>query len=390
MLIGRSSRKTRFLRIGPDGSVILDSSLDKTMAEEGLTKWTDFSSSQNQLILFGALGTRKDQLNQGFVSRIDIPDGDIVTRLAPLSQLGLKAAKNSSDEGSANLEHYPAHRPQMLTSLAGKPLTVSLIYQSRREALQLDESTKKLAIYTEARDERRARADKKAQRKQRKADRKKRKQQLSSDMAGAVGMSPEEYAALSNKERKNAMIRYGDMNAMMGIIAKQSQMAQKEMAKQQAGGMPTMPQGMPQGIPPEMAAAMKQAQQAMAKAGMTLPNIPNVSNMQKTPSTPDAPAAASGFASDSVADTTASNKILKVDAGKRGFIEFENPDNKFTTLVILDRQTGKELLKKKYSDGVIYEYLDFNRFNLPLARISVFFKDASGQTLKELTPAVLP
>ncbi len=385
VLIGRSSRKARFLRIGPDGSTLLDISFDQTLEQEGLTNWTDFSSSQNQLILFGALGTRKDRLNQGFISWIDIPDGGIVTRLAPLSKLGLEAARNADNEQVQNLEHNPTQRPQMLTSLAGKPLTVSLIYQSRRVALQLDEGNEELAVYTERRDDARARVAKKAQSKQRKANQEAMSQQINSDMAAAVGMSAEEFAALSNEEQYEAMIRNGDFDAMMAATTKQYEQLAKQMqteqaqAGQQAGGM----QAMPPGMPPEMAAAL-------ANAGIVLPNMPGVSSMQGMPSAPGIPAATSSTAPTSGADPLQSDKILKVDAGKRGFIEFENPENKPTMLVILDRQTGKELLKKEYADGVIYEYVDFNQFNLPLGQIGVLFKDADGRMLKELTPAVLP
>jgi hypothetical protein len=388
VLMGRNTKRARFLRIGRDGSKMLDVTLSETLAGEGLTNWIDFSSTPNQLILFGTLGTRKDRLGQGFISWIAIPDGNVVTRLAPLSELGLKAAKNAGDEQIQYLEHNPSHQLQMLTSLAGKPLTVSLIYQSRRQAMQLDEGNEELTIYTEARDERQAKVSKMTQRKQRRADREKRKQRMNHEMASAVGMSPEEYAALSNKEKKEAMIRRGDMDAMMAMIGKQAQMAQQQMPEQQAGGM----QPMGQGMTPEMIKAMKQAQQAMAKAGITLPNMPNAANMQGTPSTPGIgiPAVTSGVATASEANTSASDNILRVDAGKRGFIEFENPDNNLTRLVILDRKTSKELLKKEYADGVIYEYVDFTQFNKPLGEIAVLFKDADGRTLKELTPAALP
>ena len=57
---------------------------------------------------------------------------------------------------------------------------------------------------------------------------------------------------------------------------------------------------------------------------------------------------------------------LKVDSGKRGFIEYENKDGRLITLLIFDRDTGKELLKKDYPDGVIYEYIDFSQFGLSL------------------------
>jgi hypothetical protein len=79
---------------------------------------------------------------------------------------------------------------------------------------------------------------------------------------------------------------------------------------------------------------------------------------------------------------------LKVDSGKRGFIEYENKGGRPVTLLIFNRQTGEELLKKDYPDGVIYEYVDFSRFNLPLQHVGVIYKEASGTVLKDLTPVV--
>ena len=58
------------------------------------------------------------------------------------------------------------------------------------------------------------------------------------------------------------------------------------------------------------------------------------------------------------------------------------------TLLIINRQSGEELLKKDYPDGAIYEYVDFSRFNLPLARIGVIYKEIDGVVLKDLTPVV--
>ena len=67
---------------------------------------------------------------------------------------------------------------------------------------------------------------------------------MNKEMAAVAGMSPEEFAALSNKEKKKAMIRQGDIDAMMAMVGKQAQMAQQQMARQQAKGMPSMSQGM--------------------------------------------------------------------------------------------------------------------------------------------------
>jgi len=79
-----------------------------------------------------------------------------------------------------------------------------------------------------------------------------------------------------------------------------------------------------------------------------------------------------------------------VDSGKRGFIEYENKDGRLITLLIFNRKTGEELLKKDYPDGVIYEYIDFSRFGLPLAQIGVIYREVAGIILEDLTPVIQP
>jgi hypothetical protein len=56
--------------------------------------------------------------------------------------------------------------------------------------------------------------------------------------------------------------------------------------------------------------------------------------------------------------------------------------------LIFDRTSGKELLKKDYADGLIYEYVDFSRFNLPPEKIGVIYREASGAIVKDLTPTI--
>jgi hypothetical protein len=75
--------------------------------------------------------------------------------------------------------------------------------------------------------------------------------------------------------------------------------------------------------------------------------------------------------------------VLRLDANLRGFVEFGSGDGPATTLLIFNRQTGAELLKKNYADGRIYEYIDFSRFGLPLEQIGVIYRDTSNQVLGE-------
>ena len=59
------------------------------------------------------------------------------------------------------------------------------------------------------------------------------------------------------------------------------------------------------------------------------------------------------------------------------------------TLLIQNRENRRELLKKNYPDGSIYEYIDFSQFGLPLEKISVIYRQKNGEVLKELTPVIM-
>lgn len=378
-----TARKGTFLyRIGRDGHVLQETSLNAAITGEGLPNWVDFSSNNDQVILFGTLSTRGNRLPQGYLSWIDIATEGVVTRLVPLSELGLDAAKKSGDEQRQYLEHNPSQDAQFLTSLAGRPLTVSLIYRSRRPAIQIDEGIdegpEQLAIYTEARDERLARAAKEERRKQRKVDREKHSQQLNAELASAIGVSPEEFAAMSNKERKGAMVRRGDLNAMMAAAAKQSQMAQQQMAE--ASGQ----QATPEDMNTQMAAAMAKAREAMAAAGISMPNMPSPST------TTSPPIATHGVATSTASPPTTqkAENILAVDASMRGYVVYEHLGGLPITLVIFNRNDGTQLLRKDYEDGTIYEYIDFSRFKLPLGQIGIVYRDSNNHVLRDLTPAV--
>jgi hypothetical protein len=149
-------------------------------------------------------------------------------------------------------------------------------------------------------------------------------------------MAPEEFAALSNRERKEAMVRSGNVDAMMAAAMKQAPTPQ---------AMPAQP-GNEQDTNGQLAAAKAQ-------------ELPE-------------------------------EKTLKVNANLQGFIEFEIPDGGLTTLLIYDRRNGEELLSKAYADGLIYEYIDFGQFDRPLETIGVSYRDSNGAVLKDLTPAIVP
>jgi hypothetical protein len=386
LLIGRNSKEARFIRLDRGGRVLLDVTLDEAIASEGLRRWIDFLATEDEVVLFGAVGTRANRLSQAYMSWIDLGSGNAVTRLAPLSDLGLAAAQKAGDAEVQYLEHNPAHQPQLLTSLGGRPLTLSLVRQSRRAALQIDEGSDQLVAFTEAREEREAESAKQAQRDQRKAEREARKQQMNADMAAAVGMTPEEYAALSNKERKEVMVRQGDIDAMQAAAARQAQAAQQSM--------PAQPGATPGDMNAQIAAAMAEAQEKLASD----PNITPEMRAQmsaiiaqmgqgtggQTAVTPGMPAAqpAPTAGSSSVSEQPPEDAVM-LDANLRGFLEFENEDGRAMTLLIFNRQSGQELFKKDYPDGTIYEYVDFSRFGLPLEQIGVIYRDISQQILGE-------
>jgi hypothetical protein len=292
VLAGRGTTGARLVRLDRDGSVVLDKTLDAAVAEEGLRPWTDFATDGDRIVLYGALGTRANRLSQGYFSWIGLTDGGAVTRLAPLDERGLEAARNARDEQVQYLEDNPAQQPQMLTRLGDRPLAVALVTRAHRPAIQLDEGTDALAVYTEAKDARRAEAEKAARREARKADREARHAQLNANLAAAAGVSPEAFAKMTSRERKQAMLR-----------------------------------------------------------AMHLQTAPPATG------------------------------VVKLDADRRGRIDYQSPDGRPVTLLVLDNRTGKELLKKTYPDGVIRESVAFGAYDVPLDRIDVLYRDAAGRTL---------
>jgi hypothetical protein len=271
-----------------------------------------------------------------------------------------------------------------VTNLGGKPLVVSVGWISKRQVLRLHEADEQLMAYTEAFDEKQAKLAKEASRTQRKTNREASKQRMNADMAAALGMTPEEYAALSNKERKEAMVRSGDMDAIMAIMAKQAQELQQAQGYQQ--GLSTQQAATPQDMNAQTASAMAEMQEKIA-------NDPNMTPEMRAQMSAIMGQMGQGPGGQNTSQSATSKtalpeNTLKVDFGKRGFIEYENKDGQFITLLIFNRQTGEELLKKDYPDGVIYEYVDFSRFNLPLQHIGVNYKDVDSLVLKDLTPVV--
>jgi len=365
---GVEGRAGHFLhRIAADGTLQSETALGSHLEDHGLEKWTDFYVSRDQLILLSrvmatqhGVQSRRTKWMQNTVSWVDLDTGMSVSRLIPLDQRFLEAAMNSGDEGRQYLEGQPGGEPLMLTTVGGLPLSVSLGWFKGRNTLRLNEATEDLVVFTEVYDERQAKMAKKNASQQRKAAREASMKQINDDMAASVGMTPEDYSALSNKEQKEKMIREGDPNAMMAAIMKQAQSAQQSMAASGAS-----PEQLAQ-----MEAAMAQAQQLMQGSGAGMP----------------------GTAMPSASTTTASAQsarpeaVLTVDALMRGHIQYKNAGGKAVTMSVINRQTGDELLKKEYADGVINEYISLGRYKLPLEQIGVIIRNVNGEVLEDLTP----
>lgn len=373
---GDKEREGYFLyQIGADGSLRLEVSLGNQIKLHGLDRWFDFDVSDNQLILLSSVlatqpgvNARRKQWAQNAVSWIDLRTGTPVTRLIPLDTRYLEAAMNAGDEEMQYLGGLPGGKPALMTTLGKTPLVVSIGKVSKKTALRINEADEQLLVYTEAYDKGQQEIAKEVSRKQRRAARKASKQQMKNEMAAAVGMSPEAYAALSNREQKEAMIRHGDMNAIMASAMKQAQSFQQEMA---ASGNLTPKQKA------QMQAAMAQSQQAMNNPAFAAPGSP------KSITSPG-----SSMQAKAPVQNTAPTPLLKVDSLMRGHVQYKNPDGKLTTLLVFNRQSGEELLKKEYVDGVINEYVNLGRYKLSLGQLRLIIKNISGEILEDLEPTV--
>jgi len=403
---GEEGREGFFLySIGPDGRLLSDTSLGNQIVEHGLERWFGFYLESEQLVLLSSAAVTqkvvrkvKKKWGQNIVSWIDLDTGTPTARMIPLDEQYLEAALNAGDEGQQYLEGQPGSEPALLTTLGGKPLVISVGWISHRQVLRLNEADEHLVVYTEAFDEKQAKLAKDTSRKQRKANREASKQRMNADMAAAVGMTPEEYAALSNKERKEVMIRNGDMDAMMAVMTKQAQELQQAQGTQQ--GSPAQPAAMPPDMNAQIAAAMAQAQEQIANDPNMTPEMraqmaaimaqigQGPGGQSTAPSSMPAAQSQTAAARGSSSQKVLPENTLKVDSGKRGFIKYENKDGRLVTLLIFNRQTDEELLKKDYPDGVIYEYVDFSRFNLPLQHIGVIYREVNEKILEDLTPVV--
>lgn len=365
---GNESREGHYLfRIDHAGQLERELALTDRISGHGLDPWVDFRIEDGQLVLLSQVSAsqqgvqaRRTEYPQNAITRMSLDAGAPQTRLVPLDRQYLAAVMNAGDEQLQRIDNRPGGEPVLLGWLGQAPLAVSVGYLQRRAALRLDEGSEQLPIWDEVYEARQAELAWEQSQRQDRDRQQAGRQQLNADMAAAAGMTPEAYAALSNAERREVMLRSGDLEAVMVIAQAQA------AAAMQALDTSTMD--------PQTAAAL---QQAMAGAGMD-------------PAMLAGDYAGAGPVAQSAGAATASvpGKVLAVDARQRGFIGFEHPDGAPVTLLVSDRNSNAELLRKRYDDGVIYEYVDFSRFKLPLAQISVQYLDAAGDQLEDLTPAI--
>ncbi len=358
LLVERSSQREQrdghfLISLAASGGLVSTISLSDRINKDELNNWTDFSVSGKHLVLFGmraatqlsVVTTGRRYYQQGTLSWFGLTDGSAVTRLVPLDKRYLEAAMAAGDEQVQDLENLPEGDPVLLMDLNGMPVAVSVGKLNGRRALRLDEGTDELDVFIKSHDRVLAEQARQAS----------KRNELLTNMSDpqaalvdAMGLTREEFANMSDDERGAAMMQNGNFGAVM-------------------------------------AATLRQVGKAMAKQGESSRNGPVGQHM------PAGLASVLGLADlpgggPSAAPSAAD--VLRLDASRRGLIAFQNPERGAITLVILERQTYRELLRKTYGDGNIREYVDFGRFDLPLSEISVIYLNAGNEILGNLTPTI--
>jgi len=273
LLMGRSARNARLLRLDDVGRVILDVALTESMQGQGLSSWQDFAIADNDLLLYGVTSTPANRLPQGYLSTIDLATMRATTRLAPLNAAGLEAARAARDSEVRLLQDNPAQTAELLTELAGEPLVVSRIQVAGRPALQLNVIDAESESLTPTRSERATAA---------------------TSRASAPAATPNEFAS-------------------------------------------------------QIAAAMAQAQQAMAASGALIVTV---------------------------------NPQLQARA------VFAHPGGERVDLVVLRKRTAAELLRRTFADGVVDDTVDLSAVGLPLDELAIVYMDTSNQIIGN--PALMP
>ncbi|RLQ20435.1 hypothetical protein DWB85_17640 [Seongchinamella sediminis] len=343
------------LRLGADGSTEVEYALGELLAEHGLEHWREFYVRDGQLFLLGqvtvsyeAHGARRSAVSQNALSRVALASGQLQeTRLLPLQVQYLEAFLNAGDEQIKDLPGHPVAGPVALSRLGGAPLAVSVGYTARRNDLRLQLAGAGLPTWDEVYNERQSQRQSEQARQQQRQQADQYQSAMEARLAANVGLTPEEYRALDNRQRKDLLVRQGDLDALVTMAT--------QMAAQVQAGASADPQA--------VAAAM---------------------GAINTPGTGEDPAAGKVSGGESPADEAAgvnAGEVVALDSANRGFVEFQHSGAKSVTLIISNRKTGEELLRKDYTDGTVYEYLEFSRFGLPLEHIAVMCRDGGGEVV---------
>jgi hypothetical protein len=365
----------------------------------GVEKWHDFYINGPELVLLSrALATqriingRPKGRPQNVVSWIDLDSGAVAPHLVPLDERYLDAALAAGDADMQYLDGLPDSEPVLLSRLADHPLVVSLGWVKHRQVLRLHEASRDLAVYTEAIEKRKAQQAKTVAREQRQADREAMTESISSTRAEAAGMSENEFEALSKDEQTEAIIRNGGSSQLLQSVLQQSgQLAAQQQAQANKANTATAPED----LNAQIAAAMAQAQHEMANTpGMTpemltqmqaaMGQVSQGLNSMPPGNIPRLETATGGDTGKDASEST----ILTLDTAGRAFIEFENESGEALILRIFERQSNRDLFTKRYSDGLIYEYIDFTQFGPSIDGIAVRYETVDGSILEELRPVI--
>lgn len=286
---GLAGREGYFLlHFAADGNLQSETNVTGPVAAYGLDDWKDFHVDGRKLILLArvlasqpSVQSRRKAYSQNLVASIDLDDSTLETRLLPLDLRYLQAVMDAGDEDLQSIQNWPGGDPELLTSLGGLPLAVSRGHLSGRAALRLNEATADLPAFTEAFEKGANDAARQAARKQGKADQAASKAQLNADLAAAAGMSPEQFAALSNQERKQVLANSGNYDAIAEAGIKQAPSVQAGMAgaavnaedinTQIATAMAEAQKSLPPDMADQVSAALAQVQQQLNAGGMNLP-----------------------------------------------------------------------------------------------------------------------
>ena len=286
----------------------------------------------------------------------------------------------------------PDSQPALLTQLGNHPLVVSVGWVERRQVLRLQEASQELKPFTEVMEKRQAQQARAAAREHRKTEREAQRENLLASQAEAAGMGVEEFQTLSKDEQSEAIIRNGGADQLLQSMLQHSEQQIPPRQAREAANQTAAP---PAQFDAQLATAMAEAQREMANLPGMTPEMAAqmqaaMAQMSQGLGSGMPPSPATPAASDDVSAPDEAGEILATDPAGRAFVEFDGDAGQPLTLRIFERASKVDLFRKDYADGVVYEYIDFTGFGLPLDRVRIQFLDSQGSVLRELIPQVQP